>query len=260
MIIIIIIVFIPILYMILVSLTLPGKLFERIIPKSFSFENYEIILRDLKNLRYYMNSWVIGIGVGIITLILSSIGAYGLSRFEFKLKNIFIMFILMTQMLPAALLVISYFKIVNKVGLYNTYWAVILVDSTRTIPFVTLMLKSIFGSIPKEIDESAMMDGCSRISIFTTMILPLARAGLFAGFIFTFLETYGELLYALTLTKDITSMPATVQMVWLLGRYMIRWETMIPLAILFSIPILIIFAFSQDAFIKGLTAGSLKEG
>jgi multiple sugar transport system permease protein len=245
--------------MIVMSLTPPEQFFVRIIPKNFTFYNYMVILSDPSHYRFYMNSWIIGICVSVITLIFGSIGAYGLSRFNFKLKNSFIMFILITQMLPGTLLLISYFKIVNKIGLYNTLLALIIVDSTRTIPFVTLMLKSIFDGIPREIDQSAMIDGCSRIGVFIKIVIPIARGGFFAGFIYAFLDAYGELLYGLTLTKDISAMPITVEMTWLLGRYLVSWERMIPLAILVSIPIFIIFAFSQDNLIKGLTAGSLKD-
>lgn len=250
---------IPLVNVLLMSLTPSSRLFTELIPSSLTLANYRLVISEFSNFRYYLNSWVISLSVASITVAVASLGAYGLSRFTFRLKRVFILYILVTQMLPQTLLIISYFLVVKEVGLYNTYLSIILVETTRTIPFVTLMLTSIFDGIPKDIDRSAMIDGCSRVKIFTRMILPVAKSGLFAGFVFAFLDSYGELLYALTLTKDITTMPVTVQMTFLLGRYVVSWEKMIPLAVLFSIPIFIIFAATQNSFIRGLTAGSLSD-
>jgi multiple sugar transport system permease protein len=259
LILVLIIIFVPLIYVLVMSFTPSERLFVSLIPRRLSIDNYKLVFEDTNHWRYYLNSWIISTLVALITIIIGSVGAYGLSRFDFKLKNSFILFILITQMLPGTLLIISYFQIVNRLGLYNTILALVLIDSTRTIPFVTLMLKSVFDSVPREIDQSAMIDGCSRIGVFRRIVVPVSASGLFAGFVFAFLDAYGELLYALTLTKDISTMPATVEMVWLLGRYVVSWERMIPLSILFSIPIFVLFASTQESFIRGLSAGSMSD-
>ena len=259
LIIIILIILTPVFYMVLVSLTPHEELFKQLIPHRLTFKNFIRVLTDINQMRYYLNTWIIGLSTATLTLILASLAGYGLSRFSFKSKSVFILFLLITQMLPLELLIVSYFLIIKNLGLYNTYTALILVDTTLTLPFVTLMLKSVFDSVPKEIEESAMIDGCSTISVLMRIVIPISKSGLFAGFVFSFLVAYGEFLFALTITKDVSAMPMTVQMMRLLGRYFVRWEIIIPLALIFSLPVFIIFASVQNSFIRGLTSGSLKD-
>jgi len=259
LVIIILLLLMPVIYMILVSLTPHEELFKQIIPTRLTFENFIRVLTDINQMRHYLNTWIIALSTATLTLILASFAGYGLSRFNFKSKNTFIIFMLVTQMLPLELLIISYFLIIKRLGLYNTHLALILVDTTLTLPFVTLMLKTVFDNVPKEIEDSAMVDGCSPVSSFIRIVIPISRSGLFAAFVFSFLVAYGEFLFGLTLTKDVSAMPMTVQMMRLLGRYFVRWEIMIPLALVFSLPIFIIFAIVQESFIRGLTSGSLKD-
>ncbi|HHY47713.1 MAG TPA: carbohydrate ABC transporter permease [Firmicutes bacterium] len=255
----VILMLLPILYMILIALTPSECLFITFIPRRFTLRNLSDVFSDPITLRYYLNTWVIAISTVALSLALASLAGYGLSRFRFKIKNWFILGALVTQMLPMEVLVISYFRIIQRLGLYNTRVALILVDTTITVPFCTLMLKSIFDGIPREIEEAAMIDGCSKMTAFFRITLPISWAGLFAAGTFAFLQSWGEYLYALTLTTDYRATPMTVQVTKMIGQYVTSWEAMAAMALLCIVPVLLLFGLTQHVFLQGLTAGAVKE-
>jgi len=252
------IVVLPLVYMILISVTPRSLLFLKLIPSKFTLEHYIKILSDPEIMACYRNSLVISSSTIVITLVLASLAAYGLSRYSFKGQGGFILMALITQMLPMEVLVISYFRMVKTVNLYNTRIVLVLLDVTITLPFSILILKSLFDGIPKEIEEAAMIDGCSRITCLVRIILPLSWAGLSATALFSFLMSWGEFLYALTFTSDHRAMPITVEITKMLGHYRTSWELVMTLGVLVVVPVTVIFATSQKVFTRGLAASALK--
>lgn len=249
----------PMGWMVLLAFTPREFIFKRIIPPSFTLQNFIDIIKDKKVLLTYRNSWIIAGGGTLLTIFLSTLSGYGLSRYRFSLRNFYITFILITQMLPLTLLVISYFRIISKIGLYNSPITLILVDSTLAIPFSTLLAKSIFDGIPRALEEVAMVDGCSKGEAFIKITLPLASSGLFAVGFFSFLVIWIEYLYGLTLTGNALARPITVELGIRLGHYATSWGEMMAMASLMSLPLFIMFTFFQNIFLKGFTAGALKE-
>ena len=166
---------------------------------------------------------------------------------------------LVTQMFPLTLLVIVYFRTLAKIGLYDSIFALALIDSTLTIPFVTMLMKSTFDSISPALEEVAMIDGCSRTGVFIRITLPLALPGVFAAGFFSFLKGWGEYLYGLTLTGNVAARPITVELGIRLGHYATAWGEMMSISVLMSVPIFIMFVIFQRNFLKGFTAGALKE-
>jgi len=258
LIIIIIIVLFPVAYMLLIALTPHEDLFVTLLPLRLTVHNFIDVLSDKVLVRVFINSCVISLSTALLSLVLASLAGYGLSRFRFKGKIFVILFVLLTQMLPMELLAISYFRIIERIGLYNTRIVLVLLDATLSVPFCTLMLKSIIDSIPKEIEEAALIDGCSKIHTFFRIVIPLSWAGLLAAAFFAFLNAWIEYLYGLTFTSDYRAMPMTVKLATLIGHYIISWEKMMAMSFLFSIPILLLFGFTQHIFIKGLTTGAVK--
>jgi len=251
-------VFIPVAYMVLIALTPHKYLFVQFLPPKLTLENFMSILRTKEIMRTFANSWIIGASTALLTVTLSSLAGYGLSRFRLKMQNLFIVTILITQMLPVEILLLSYFRILGDLKLHNTLTGLVLLNSTLTIPFCTLMLKSIFDTVPKEIEEAALIDGCSRLGLFSRIIFPLSKSGLFAAGIFSFLISWSEYLYALTFTSDYRARPLTVEIARLLGHYVTSWEKMMALAVLGSLPILLLFVFTQKIFLKGVVLGAVK--
>jgi len=206
----------------------------------------------------YRNSWAIASSTALVTLVFASLGAYGLSRYKFTGRTGFILLALVTQMFPMEILAISYFPIIRGLGFYNKWRGVVLLHTTITVPFCTLMLKSVFDSIPKDIEDAAKIDGCSTLNSLMRIVLPLSLPGITAVGIFAFLQSWIEYLYAFIFTTDSNAMPITTQLVRLMGHYYVSWETIMALSFLAVIPILILFTIFQRFIIRGLTAGAVK--
>lgn len=249
----------PLLWMIVISLLPRGEVFQAISPVHFTLENYRAIFSDANVLLSYRNSWLISGCVVFVTLILAVPTGYGLSRHTFGLRNAYVTFLVVTQMLPLPLLAISYFRIASATGLYNTIAGLVLVDSTLSLPFAALLLRSTFDMIPRELEEVAMVDGSSRFGAFARVALPLAGSGVFAAAFFSFLLAWIDLLYGLTLTGDIIARPLTVTIADRLGHYTINWGEMMAMAFSLSIPVFIVFLIFQQVLLRGFTAGALKE-
>jgi len=249
----------PIAFMFLIAFMPRNEIFAQLIPSRLTLENFVSVLLDSEMMSAYGNSWRVSSLTTLLTIPLASLGGYGLSRYQFKLKTGFIMMLLITQMLPTVLLAVGYFPIIKGLGLYNTRMALVILNTTLTLPFCTLLLKSIFDGVPVEIEGAAMIDGCSRVGSFLRIVLPLSWAGLCAAAIFSFIAAWQEYLYALTFTSDYNAITVTVEITKLLGHYVVSWNRMMSLAILTTMPILVMFTAFQKLFIKGLTGGGLKQ-
>lgn len=254
------IVLFPILLMVLLSITPRSDLFKTFFPSHATLKNFAWVVTNVRIMRPFLNSLIIASGTAVFSLAFSLPGAYGLSRFNFKWKGSLILFILLAQMFPMEVLIISYFKIVSQWagGLYNTLFLLIMLDSTLAIPFCTLILKSSFDAVPKELENAAMIDGCSKIGIFFRICLPLTRAGIAATLFFAFLMGWIEFIYGLTFTLDYKTFPMTVKVAELLGHFITNWTELMAMSFLFGLPILIGFAFLQKIFLKGIIAGAVK--
>ncbi len=250
----------PVFLMVLLSITPRSDLFRTFLPTSVTLDNFIWVVTNVKIMRPFLNSLIIASGTAVFSLSLSLPGAYGLSRFNFGWKGSLILFILLAQMFPMEVLILSYFQIVSRWagGLYNTLFLLILLDSTLAVPFCTLMLKSAFDAIPEELENAAMIDGCSKSGAFFRVCLPLTWAGVVATGFFAFLMGWIEFLYGLTFTLDYKTFPMTVKVAELLGHFITHWGELMAMSFLFSLVILIGFAFLQKTFLKGVIAGAVK--
>jgi len=250
---------VPVVYLLLIALTPHKELFTRLIPKSLTFSNFISLLEDADKVRTFLNSLIVATCTSIIALIMGTLAGYGLARYNFKLKKLVIIGLIVTQILPMEVLVLSYFRIVIWLGIYNTLLALIWTHLTISLPFVILMLSSVINGIPREIEEAAAIDGCSKLSILVKVVIPISWAGFFAAGIFAFLQSWVEFLYALVLTSDVRAQTVTVEISKLIGHYVTSWETIMAMACLINLPILLIFIFAQQYFIKGMLAGAVKQ-
>lgn len=248
----------PMAYMVVIALTPHRMLFHSLLPRAITIKNFLTVLSNTEMVMCYRNSWIIASCTASLVLVLASLAAYGFSRFRFRGKKLTVLTLLLTQMLPMELLAVSYFKIITRLNMYNTKSALILVDSTFTLPFCILILTSVFDTIPVEIEDAAMIDGASRMGCFIRIVLPLSSAGLCAAWLFAFIQSWAEYLYALVFTSDYRAMPITVEIGKLLGHYITSWEVMMALALFAALPIVVFFVIFQKAFIKGLTGGAVK--
>ena len=219
--------------------------------------NYSDIFQTSPFLRYVFNSLLVAGANTSLCLLLGSLAAYGLARFRFRGADNLAFWILSLRMMPPVAAIIPVYILMKNVHWLDTPWALITVYLTFNLPFVVWMMKGFFEDIPREIEESALVDGCSELGIFSRIAVPLAAPGLAATAIIIFIFAWNEFLFALILTAT----KAVTLPVGILG-YMketgINWGYMTAGGVLSLIPIIIFTSLSQRYLVKGLTLGALK--
>jgi len=229
-----------------------------LIPHHPTIENFLYIIKRGVFLTYFRNSVVVAVSTTVITIILSSLAGYSFSRFKFFGGHSLLLLFLITQMFPGALLIIPLFQIIKFLKLLNTLYALILSHITFSLPLCTWLMKGFFDQIPRELEEAAMIDGCSRVSAMVRVIFPLALPGIMAASIFSFIGAWDEFIFALifTSTDKVRTLPVGLQR--FITSYEIYWNYLGAASVLTTIPVVILFLFIQRHMVKGLTAGSVK--
>ena len=208
---------------------------------------------------YFFNSTIISLATAVLSTFFGALAGYGFSRFFFKGRRFLIGFFLATQMLPGVLLVGPYFKILSKVGLYDTRTGLIIAFLTICLPFSTWMMKGFIDKVPDELDQSAMVDGCSRLGIFFKIILPIVAPGMVATILFAFLLAWGDLLWALCLTSSESMITVTLGIARTVGEFRIIWPMLMAGSLVGGMPAILLYIFLQRLLVQGLTAGAVKE-
>ncbi|HEX4884358.1 MAG TPA: carbohydrate ABC transporter permease [Casimicrobiaceae bacterium] len=224
----------------------------------WSLDAYATIFATRPVARYFVNSLVVAVGSTLLSVSLSALAAYGLTRFFPRGATPFVMFLLFTKMLPETLLIIPYFKLMSDLGLLNTYWALILAYSSFSLPFSVWMLIGFFRSIPREIDEAAQMDGAGVFQTFRRVVLPLARPGLVAVALFTFLIAWNSYVWALVLTTDASMFVMSVGIANMVGEYRVQWNELMAAAVVAAVPVMVLYAFLERHLVAAITAGAVK--
>jgi ABC-type glycerol-3-phosphate transport system permease component len=207
---------------------------------------------------YTLNSFIVACSSTVLTLLIGSLAAFAFSRFSFKGKDVFLLILLLSQMLPGASVIIPLFQLLQSAGLYDTSLGLILVHTAVLLPFVIWLLYGFFQTIPREIEDAALIDGCSRMEALRKVILPLALPGIGATALFAFLGSWNEFFFALILTSSDMTRTIPVGIGLFVGEYTDVWNQMAAAAVLFSLPPLILFLFTRKTFVKGLVAGAGK--
>lgn len=254
-------VLIPVLWMLSTSVKNDTEIFTippQWIPDEVTFASYQRIWTDYPFARYFLNSFIVVSCSTLISLAFSCLAGYGASRFHFRGKGMFLTFLLVTQMFPSIMLLIPFYKIIQTLGLVNTHTALIMTYISFTIPFCSWMMMGYFQSIPKELDEAAAIDGCSRFRTFLQIIFPLSLPGAAATAIYSFITGWNEYMFALVLTQSETMKTVPVGIGQLIGQYKIMWNDMMAASLVATIPLTLIFLFFQKYLISSLTAGAVK--
>lgn len=228
------------------------------IPKTIVWDHYLALFKVLPFGLYFRNSFIVASVTSIITMIISISASYSISRFRFIGKTLVMLLFLSIHMFPEILLLIPLFVIMRAMGLLDTHLSLIIAYSTYTIPFSTWMMTGFFNSIPSELEEAAMVDGCTRIKAFIKIILPLAAPALAATLIYIFIYAWNEFVYASIFTQSTVSRTLPVGLYTLIGQHVMQWGLMSAGGIVTSIPVIIFFSFIQKQLIQGLTEGAVK--
>lgn len=228
-------------------------------PTGPTLQNYITIWSDYPLLTYIKNSLVAVGGSTIFAVVCAALCGYGLSRYEFKGKQFFLSFLLVTQMFPAVMKIIPYYKILINIHLNNTAFGLMIVYSSFSIPFCTWMMYGYFRSIPNTLDEAARIDGCTAFGTFLRVVLPLTIPGLVATTIYAFLQNWNEYMFASVLISDDAKKTVTFAISTMSDSYRIQWNYLMCTSIIASVPTMLIFFFLQRQLIAGMTAGAVKE-
>ncbi len=250
----------PISWLVLNSFKTGPELFESpwALPKAITFDNY-IRAISVGNIgRYFTNSVVVALSVVILATLLSAMAAYGLTRLRFRFSGVLLSIFLLGMMIPTHATIVPLFSIFNRLSINNTYIAVILPHVVFAIPIAILILSGFFASIPGEMEEAAVIDGCSIPRAFFAIICPMATPSLVTVAVITFITAWNDLLFPQIFLSDPSMMTLPVGLTTFQGRYSTDYVGMIAAVVITIIPSIIIYSILHDKIIDGMTAGAVK--
>ncbi len=204
------------------------------------------------------NSVIASLCTTLFSLIIATLGAYGLARFRFRGRNALAYLILTTQVIPGALIIVPLYIIMSNLNLLDNMIGLILAYTTFTVPFCTWMMKGYFDSISPTIDEAAMVDGANRFQVFIRIVLPLSLPGLAATTIFAFISGWNEYVFASILLRSYENWTLPIGIASFQGQYDTNWGTLMAGAVMITVPVVVIFWLLQKHLVAGMTAGAVK--
>jgi multiple sugar transport system permease protein len=224
-----------------------------------TLDHLKLLIEGTLFLTWLRNSLVIGVLVVAITLLLALPAAYALARMKFRGAQPLSTAMFLSYLIPSTLLFLPLSQIVRGLGFTDSIWALVLVYPSFTLPFCTWLLMGFVRTVPKEIEESAQIDGCTRFQAFRMIILPVIVPGIITAGIFAFTLTYQEYIYALTFVSASANKTISYGVTTdLIRGDVFYWGSLMSGALIGAIPVAVVYAFSLDHFIHGLTAGALK--
>ncbi|WP_420110502.1 carbohydrate ABC transporter permease [Pseudactinotalea sp.] len=220
--------------------------------------NYVKVLTESDMPRAIGNSLLVGLLATLATLVLGLSTGYALSRFRFRGARTLSLALLLGQLLPATVLLLPVYQLILRMNLLDTVPGLSIAMLVFVLPVVTWMLSTTFTAVPVELEEAAMIDGCSRPRAVLLVVLPVAAAGIASVSIFAFLQSWNEFLFASVMTTSAAAKTAPVALTDFANEFTVDWGATMAAASVISIPITIVFLFMQRFFIRGMAAGAVK--
>ncbi len=254
----------PFYHMALTSLKTDRELYDRaavplLIRQGPTLEHYQKLLWETGFLIWIKNSLVVTLLATTVSVAIGTVAAYALARLRFFGVNSFGTGIFVTYLVPTSLLFLPLAQVVHWLGLADSKWALVVTYPTFLVPFCTWLLMGYFRTVPKEVEECAMVDGATRIQALLRIVLPIAIPGLVCAVLFAFTLSWNEFIYALTFTSSSEEITASVGVTMELVRGDIYfWGGLMAGAVLASVPIVLLYVFFLDYYVSGLTAGAIK--
>lgn len=253
----------PVYWMVMTSIV-PSSLLLTLSPPlvpplgSTSMGAYTEVIEGRPVLQWLGNSALSTLGAAVISTVISTLGGYSLSRFRSHGQEAMGFTLLFSRMLPGTLLIIPIFVLFSTTGLTNNLWSVILVNIAATVPFTTWLMKGFIDSVPVEIEQAAMIDGCSRMRALWHVVTPLLLPGLAATFTYASILTWGDFLFARTLMSNPQGWTVTVGIASFIGEYSVDWSGLMAVSLMSTAPMVILFIFLEPFLSRGMTAGAVK--
>ena len=253
--------FFPALWILLTSLKSEAELVSRPIsywPHQPTLANYIQAFTDQPLLRYLGNSVAVALGSTVVSLTVATLAAYALARLNLKHRQLILTCIVASTMFPLVTLLVPIFETMRSLGLLNSYAALILPYTVLNLPVCTLVLVSFFQSIPKDLENAAMIDGCTRMGALWRVVLPLAAPGVFTAGILAFVNAWDEFLLALSLNSSAAMRTLPVGITLYQGEFTFPWPIISAALIVAIVPVAVLIALFQERVVGGLTQGGLK--
>lgn len=227
------------------------------LPEKLNFANYQEVIEG-NFLKYFLNSVIVLVVSLVLLLMISAFASYPLSRFKFKLNGFVYAVIVACMSIPVHITLIPIFKMSQSMHLYDSIWALIGPYVAINIPISVFILTSFMQQIPKEIEEAATIDGCGKIRIFFSVILPMAKPGLSTLAIYNGVNMWNEFIFGYTLTQSQANRTLPLAVWEFQGQYSMNTPMIMAVLTLTVLPMIIMFIFAQDKLIKGMAAGAVK--
>lgn len=250
----------PFIWVIITSMKLPQDFFDpnQILPSKFYLGNYVQVWFNAQFFTYFLNSVLVSLVTTAICLLLSVMTCYGFCRYRIAMKKYILMTILFTQMFPSVLLALPYYKVLKNIHMVDTLLGLILVYTSFILPYSIWTMKGYFDVMPWELEEAAVMDGCSRFQAVCKILLPIAAPGIAATGLYAFIKSWDEFMYANIFIDSTAKRTIQIGIYSLIGEYTTDWGMLMAGAVISCIPIIIFFSFIQRNMVQGLAAGSVK--
>jgi raffinose/stachyose/melibiose transport system permease protein len=228
------------------------------LPAVFRISNYTQAITQGHILKYFGNSVIIAVGAVLVSVILSSMVSYAISRMEWKLSKLTLNVFLLGMMIPVYAMIIPLFSMFNKIGLLNTHLAVIIPQIAISFPMSIFIMTGFMGSIPRELEEAAVMDGCNIYQIFWKIITPISRSSIVTVGVVSFINVWNDLLLPQIFLTDSAKMTLPVGLTEFQGQYATDYVTMIAAVIITIIPSVIVYILLHRNIMEGMVAGAVK--
>jgi ABC-type glycerol-3-phosphate transport system permease component len=258
--ILVVVVNLPIITMILNSLQSNGDLMvsSSLIPQHPTLENYSNLFGQTDFPTFFRNSLIVGGASTAVSVVLAGFAGYALSRYHHPLLNVFASGVLLLQMFPVILVLIPLFMIFRDLQLINTFWSAILIYISGQLPFATWLYRGFFASIPRELEEAAWIDGCSRLGGLFRIVLRISAPGVAAVVILSFLLAWNDYLVANIFLNQENLMTVPVGIQLFIQQFAAQWGSLMAASTMAMLPVVLFFMFIQRYMIQGMTAGAVK--
>ena len=228
-------------------------------PQKFTAENYNQLFSMYDYGNMLKNSIIVSLSSAFCITMLSIFGGYGLARYQFKTKTLFLLFFLVTQMIPGILVIIPLYVIFSKINLVNTRLSLFIFYLVSNLPFCAITMRSFFERIPYTLEEAATVDGCTKLQTLRKIVLPVMFPGIVAVFVFAFIGAWNELIAGTIFINTPNYWTIPIGLKSLIGKYDVKWGVLMAGGVLALLPTAIMFAIMQKFVVEGLTAGAVKE-
>lgn len=251
----------PLLWVVRMALTPTRLLYSTgnlLLPPRLTLQHFRFVLASSPFPVYFKNSLIVSLSTAIAVTALAAFAGYALSRFRFRGKTPFMLVLLATQLFPLVIIIAPIFRIFAPLHLTNSIWGLVVVYTAFNVAFANFLMQSFFDGIPKELDEAAMIDGCSRLQALVLVVFPLTLPGVSATLGFVFTAAWSELLFALMLINSESQKTFAVGLLTFISKFNVNWGQMMAASSLALIPVIVFFALISRYLVQGLTAGAVK--